>query len=181
MGTSTALEHLQVEDDIRRPRIDDMAMEDRSVSPPRSGSSTCSTPGSLTGESMDKREEAKRRRAEEKRRKELEKKSKDAAKKQADKELVAQKKEAEKKERAAKKKPEDCDRIFIPHVAVGALNEGDKKRAEDKDRREAVRQEVWGYQEEEMTKSELRAYYKDMKSKPKGKTPTKQARQFADL
>ena len=60
------------------------------------------------------------------------------------------------------------------------LSEEDIRRAEAKNARESVRQQQWEYDDADMTKNELRDYYKSMKSKPKGKKPHKTMRQFAE-
>lgn len=178
--------HLEIADDLKPTQQDDISMDDqgkssRSVSPTHSGTSTCSTPTSLTGDPLDKRAEDKRRRAEDKRRKELEKKNKESAKKKAKVDELKNQTEEEKEAKSEKrcKAKENDDSVYIPHVST--LTERDMERAEAKNKREAARQEVWNSKDEALTKEELRAYYKDTKSKPKGKTPTKQSRQFADL
>lgn len=190
------------------PHLDDLApqcdiiMEDTdgrsgASSPSRSDSTSCSTPGSLTSEaegapacagtaataagvaSTDDRTAAKARRAAEKRQKEAEKRLKEQAKKAAQKAELHAKKEQEREVRKAKKAGKDDDVIFVPFVSTATPE--DVARQEAKAARRAGMQQMWDNQEEPLTKHELRAYYKDMKSKPKGKTPTKEARQFADL
>lgn len=178
MGTSSHL------DDLKAPARDITMEETESrsgaSSPSRSDSTSCSTPGSLTGcDPLDKREEAKQRRAAEKRQKEKEKRLKEQAKKDAKLAEHNAKLELERQERLKKKEARDDDVIFVPLVTMVAPE--DVVRQEAKAARQAAMQEVWSYQDEPLTKNELRAYYKDMKSKPKGKTPTKEARQFADL
>uniref|UniRef100_A0A7S0WK49 Uncharacterized protein n=1 Tax=Pyramimonas obovata TaxID=1411642 RepID=A0A7S0WK49_9CHLO len=139
-------------------------------------------PSSTSGSSqpVDKREEAKRRRAEEKRKKEQEKKQKDQDKKKAAAaEVARQKQEARGRRRAAREAEADSDVVCTIYQTT-TLTEADIQRAEAKSARENVRQQQWAYNDADMTKDELRDYYKTMKSKPKGKGPVKSKREFAD-
>jgi len=126
-----------------------------------------------------KREEAKRKRADEKRKKELEKRKKEADKKQAKKDAAAQQRLDVKQNRLASRAKNDPDVIIVPYVC--AITVEQTKRAEEKNEREMTRQSLWDDQDQTMSKDELRDYYRSIKSKPKGKTPIKETRQFADL
>jgi hypothetical protein len=72
------------------------------------------------------------------------------------------------------------DAIVVPSF-VDARTPEAAARAEAKSEREAVRQQGWDAQEAGWTKDELRDYYKAGRSKPKGKTPVRESRQFGDL
>jgi len=165
------------------PELAELHADDKShksdVSVESSNDSSCDSPG----KPVDKQEEGKRRRAEEKRRKELEKRQKESEKKQAEKDVIARQKEAKREKKQSSKEAKEREegasvRIYAPQTST--LTEDDIGRAKAKNEREDVRQAQWAYNDAEMTKDELRDYYKSMKSKPKGKTPVKGMRQFAD-
>jgi hypothetical protein len=55
------------------------------------------------------------------------------------------------------------------------------QRAEAKAARQAQQQQGWELQQADWSKTEMRDYYKAGRSKPKGKTPVRGSRQFADV
>ena len=72
-------------------------------------------------------------------------------------------------------------RRWIVARAESTLTDEDIRRAQLKDERETVRQAQWAYSDADMTKHELRDYYKTMKGKPKCKNRIVDKPQFADL
>mmetsp|Transcript_11329 Transcript_11329/g.13388 ORF Transcript_11329/g.13388 Transcript_11329/m.13388 type:complete len:234 (+) Transcript_11329:280-981(+) len=132
----------------------------------------------------DPREAAKRRRKLEKKQKDAAKLNKAKEKRQAAIDEVRAEKEAKRAAKQAQKEQEeeDLDNRVIRIKMEVKRNYEEEARLEAKAARDNAKLERWAEMERPMTKDEMRHQYKQMKnSKPKGKTPDRSARQFADL